>query len=274
MVQYKYDAWGKPISKTGSMASTLGTVQPFRYRGYVYDEETGLYYLKSRFYAVEHGRFVNADIYLMGRANLWMYCSNNPSVYKDINGTEEELAWYAPVVEYALKTLAGNYYQRFSMLSEAEQTLALNHPFAALKVHEAQESAEHYTNLIFGEAVPFVTGEIRSASNCDGTIANAFKHAYWNALMARDIGPELAEKFANAHESVPVSWGNEPYLLATELEHSQMDFFYNELGRKSADSLSNDDLAYKVYSTIMQHTEKVIIRTVYFDPDFSWYKQR
>ena len=42
VVEYKYDAWGKPLSKTGSMASTLGTLNPFRYRGYVYDEETEL----------------------------------------------------------------------------------------------------------------------------------------------------------------------------------------------------------------------------------------
>ena len=52
VVRYVYDAWGRPISKTGSLASTLGTVQPFRYRGYVYDEETGLYYLRSRFFRV------------------------------------------------------------------------------------------------------------------------------------------------------------------------------------------------------------------------------
>ena len=44
VVSYVYDAWGRPISKTGTLANTLGTVQPFRYRGYVYDEETELYY--------------------------------------------------------------------------------------------------------------------------------------------------------------------------------------------------------------------------------------
>lgn len=37
------------ISKTGSLAATIGTLNPFRYRGYVYDEETGLYYLRSRY---------------------------------------------------------------------------------------------------------------------------------------------------------------------------------------------------------------------------------
>ena len=48
VVEYKYDAWGKPIATTGSMAATLGTRNPFRYRGYIYDEETELYYLRSR----------------------------------------------------------------------------------------------------------------------------------------------------------------------------------------------------------------------------------
>ena len=58
VVQYKYDAWGKPISKTGTLASTLGTIQPFRYRGYVYDEETGKYYLQTRFYSPVLSRFL------------------------------------------------------------------------------------------------------------------------------------------------------------------------------------------------------------------------
>ena len=55
-VEYKYDAWGRMLSKTGTMASTLGTLNPFRYRGYVYDEETGLYYLRSRYYNPEWGK--------------------------------------------------------------------------------------------------------------------------------------------------------------------------------------------------------------------------
>ncbi len=83
MVSYTYDAWGKPIGKTGTLASTLGTIQPFRYRGYVYDEETGLYYLRSRYYNPEWDRFFNADI-LLGKVgvivshNLFSYCKNIP----------------------------------------------------------------------------------------------------------------------------------------------------------------------------------------------------
>ena len=48
VVEYKYDAWGKPLSTTGSLADTLGVRNPFRYRSYVYDEESGLYYLKKQ----------------------------------------------------------------------------------------------------------------------------------------------------------------------------------------------------------------------------------
>ena len=66
VVSYTYDAWGAPIGKSGSMASTLGSVQPFRYRGYVFGEETGLYYLRSRYYNVERCRFVNSDILIIG----------------------------------------------------------------------------------------------------------------------------------------------------------------------------------------------------------------
>ena len=46
-VEYGYDAWGNPISKSGSMVATLGTENLFRYREYVYDEETMLYYNKE-----------------------------------------------------------------------------------------------------------------------------------------------------------------------------------------------------------------------------------
>ena len=62
VVSYGYDAWGAPLWCTGELAETLGKVQPFRYRGYVFDEETGLYYLRSRYYNAERCRFLNADI--------------------------------------------------------------------------------------------------------------------------------------------------------------------------------------------------------------------
>ena len=64
VVEYKYDAWGKLLSITGTLKTTLGLRNPFRYRGYVNDEETGLYYLRSWYYNPAVGRFVNADKYI------------------------------------------------------------------------------------------------------------------------------------------------------------------------------------------------------------------
>ena len=89
VVSYVYDAWGAPIGKSGSMAETLGIVQPFRYRGYVFDEETGLYYLRSRYYNPGWGRFVNADALI--DQNLYSYCKNSPMQFHDPSGYREEL---------------------------------------------------------------------------------------------------------------------------------------------------------------------------------------
>ena len=78
-----YDAWSNPLTTTGTMADTLGKLNPLRYRGYVYDAETGLYYLQSRYYNPETGRFINADNQLstgsdLTGMNLFAYCGNNP----------------------------------------------------------------------------------------------------------------------------------------------------------------------------------------------------
>jgi len=90
VVNYTYDAWGNRLSVTGSMSSTLGTLNPLRYRGYVYDQETNLYYLQSRYYDPEIGRFINADAFastggLLGN-NLFAYCWNNPVNLVDYHG--------------------------------------------------------------------------------------------------------------------------------------------------------------------------------------------
>ena len=88
VVSYAYDAWGAPIGKSGALAETLGSVQPFRYRGYVFDEETGLYYLRSRYYNPQWGRFVNADSIIT--SNLFAYCHNEPVQFVDFNGMLEQ----------------------------------------------------------------------------------------------------------------------------------------------------------------------------------------
>ena len=98
VVEYIYDAWGNHLSTFGTMASTLGKYNPLRYRGYVYDTETGLYYLQSRYYNPTWGRFINADALMginsdIGTYNLFSYCGNNPVIRCD-NGGKFWMACY------------------------------------------------------------------------------------------------------------------------------------------------------------------------------------
>ena len=91
VVSYTYDAWGNLLTTTGSLATTLGAQNPLRYRGYVYDTETGLYYLQSRYYNPGWGRFINADAYLstgqgFNGHNMFAYCGNNPISRYDVGG--------------------------------------------------------------------------------------------------------------------------------------------------------------------------------------------
>ena len=93
MVSYSYDSWGKSLTVSGTLATTLGQDNPFRYRGYHYDTETGLYYLQTRYYDATVCRFISADTYfttsqgIIG-SNMYAYCNNDPAAFIDSNGTE------------------------------------------------------------------------------------------------------------------------------------------------------------------------------------------
>ena len=90
VVAYSYDTWGKLLSKTSG--SILADLNPFRYRAYCYDEESGLFYLNSRYYDPVTGRFINADGQMPGVGglicsyNLFSYCVNNPVNKYDTSG--------------------------------------------------------------------------------------------------------------------------------------------------------------------------------------------
>ena len=115
-VEYSYDTWGKQLSCTGTLAGTLGVLNPFRYRGYVYDEETQWYYLQSRYYDPETGRFLSADVMLstgqgvLGH-NTYAYCLNNPATLLDDNGTMpwSWLAFWGEVHKYVQEEIRDIY---------------------------------------------------------------------------------------------------------------------------------------------------------------------
>ena len=151
VVNYVYDAWGRPISCSGTMANTLGKINPFRYRGYVYDEETGLYYLRSRYYHVAYSRFLNADIVLT--LHLFAYCNNNPVVYGDSEGTiTKEEKSDLPYLYYSYLTPEGCENLRTIFMEQVQFNLGYT-------VHPGQ-----YVIIFFDESDP--SGRGLAANGC------------------------------------------------------------------------------------------------------------
>ena len=107
VVSYAYDRWGKVTAIEGDQ--DLGKKNPLRYRGYYWDEETGLYYLASRYYDPEVGRFISADTIEVLKIqenfddlNLYSYCNNNSVNYKDPNGNLAIAAGYVVLAVFVV----------------------------------------------------------------------------------------------------------------------------------------------------------------------------
>nr|WP_258176152.1 RHS repeat-associated core domain-containing protein [Orenia metallireducens] len=100
LAEYDYDAWGNILSQSGSMAE----INPYRYAGYYYDEETGLYYLRARYYDPEIGRFIRRDT--VQKINQYAYAENNPVMLMDSNGNWAITIPYANTYNFARNVLS------------------------------------------------------------------------------------------------------------------------------------------------------------------------
>lgn len=91
---YEYDAWGNIIQINGD--EEIAELNKYRYRSYYYDTDMGLYYLHSRYYDSQSGRFISTDnvdmmVYNDENLNLYSYCNNNPVFYFDPEGTARKV---------------------------------------------------------------------------------------------------------------------------------------------------------------------------------------
>ena len=92
VVKYSYNAWGTTSITQDTSSSNIGNLNPFRYKGYYYDGESGMYYCKTRYYVPLWGRWLNADspynlsLDKFNGTNYYAYCGNNPIIGNDRNG--------------------------------------------------------------------------------------------------------------------------------------------------------------------------------------------
>ena len=93
VAEYYYDGYGN-CTISDDYTSVIGSINHLRYRGYYLDDETGFYYLSSRYYDSNIGRFITKDdIEYLGVSattvsyNLYAYCNNDPVCYSDSDGT-------------------------------------------------------------------------------------------------------------------------------------------------------------------------------------------
>ena len=130
MVKYNYNAWGDNVTTIGTLASTVGSENPFRYKGYYFDEELNMYYCHTRYYMPRWCRWLNEDNtnYLesdnINSMNLYQYCNNDPVNYKQrpvsktilSNSAHLELSHY--ILSKAVETKTGVYSSRLKNIKK------------------------------------------------------------------------------------------------------------------------------------------------------------
>ena len=144
-------------------------------------------------------------------------------------------------------------------------------PINAFRLAKAYMTADEMPNKYFPSIE--INSETILPTNMDGTLPNAFKHAYWNCLMAYKTTPELAEAYANAHEENLYGILDNEYLGDTIAAHCAMDLYYNKLGRDIAENMrgenvSDEALAEIIFNAVMEDQSHVLI------PNMDEFKRR
>jgi RHS repeat-associated protein len=226
VASYTYNAYGQILNQAGTGQTNDGkplySENPFKYAGYFYDGETEYYYLMARYYDSVMGRFLNKDLVLS--TNLYWYAENNPVNLIDSNGL------------YAI--------QAYRAINKWEKGFMFLHPKATYNFYKAEEKASAATKRFY-----------KDTWKSDGNSANAFKHAYWNALMVKANGYDLAYDYATAHEK-----GQHTELQKVAVAMA-MDIYNNEIGRRIAirnPKASDEELAKLIYAAVKRGEMKVM----------------
>ena len=201
---YEYDAWGNVISITDNNGNAItnpnhiGNLNPFRYRGYYQDTETGLYYLMSRYYDPITHRFINADGYFQAGTtildgNTFAYCANNPVSRADTGGD----SWFsdiaATIVESALAAMAaicpwmGS--NSSTSVSHTSETKLINSDYAPVNFRCGEKTTTNISTHTYslGSPTVYYNQDLYSYSDNYGNRNSGITHTFGVKSLSLDI---------------------------------------------------------------------------------------
>ena len=223
MVTYTYDAWGN-VTTSGTQSTGIGAKNPVRYRGYYYDSETGLYYVSSRYYDPEMGRWINADSVVAGIGenllgyNMFAYCFNNPVNMMDNSGhwpqwIKDAVDWVNDNIIQPVSKVIKNVNEdikAYDTKNESEKKVFSSHYFSNYKGSLVIKTPFD-ASFSFG-----VIGLSKSQQNSD-----TLKHEYGHTVQLKNKGvvdytmdvaiPSVTIKILRRNDKLPYSYYGAPW---------------------------------------------------------------
>ena len=206
IITYTYDAWG---NDTGHTNTPLADYNPLRYRGYVYDDETGLYYLQSRYYNSEWGRFINSDgLTTTGQGlldnNTFAYCGNNPIVNIDPTGQAYRLVGLG----FQIEAQVGNASYGFEVIIFWDVEECIN-GYPVIAIYSYKGYSINTNDPFFAEILAQITDNTPLLLSDLGNAAMALETM--SGLLCRDFSISI---------SGLIVMGNKRFRSTSDYEHS------------------------------------------------------
>ncbi|WP_411681918.1 DNRLRE domain-containing protein [Clostridium thailandense] len=245
VVKYVYDTWGKLISikdangvDVTNNTAHVGYKNPYRYRGYRYDNETGLYYLNSRYYNPEWGRYINADAVAGGTGillshNVFAYAMNNPVNMTDPNGYWPQ--WFNNAVASVRSDVAAAYNWVVGVVTEIKAGVSK-------KVAEAKVATKKIVVRALDAAVAF------SGSSEGQTLSG-----YADSEIGKKIVSAAERNSANAWHAKPIG----TWAISKLPEESKLLAFGKNLTNKGVGVTATVSLGVSAWDDFYHHGTRV-----------------
>ena len=232
LVSYSYDPWGKVyISYSNGGASTSAAKNSLMYRGYYYDKDLGLYYLISRYYDANTGRFISADSVIgqpgnINGNNMFAYAFNNPIKHDDHTGNWPKLSTFFTVVAIAAVVVAAvaisvvTYGTAAPAAATAATTVvgSISAASVATATVVAVGAATVAAGAVTAAVVSSIAEESDKTSNQNHTVYALVDEEGTVQYVGRTVN---VTKRKNAHNHNPARAGLEMRILASGLSRSE-----------------------------------------------------